>query len=251
MSASVVDGAGARQRSDLGRILVVDGPPEWQQLLSETLRSEGFETLVCDSGGQAKVLVGVFHPEVVVMAADQADIPAAELCSWIRSRSAVPIVVISQRRDFDAASVLDLGADLVLREPVGRSELPARLRAVLRRTSLSPAHEETVITFGSLVLDRGERAVHLHGIELPLEGREFSLMEALVLGRGRVVSRGRLQALLRVGSAELDGYVRRLRQRVEDVEGWRRIISERGIGLRLLERRPSVERTDRGEPASA
>lgn len=236
MSAGVdarVDGT----RHDLGRIFVIGGPWDWRRTVSEILGAEGFETDACDSGTGAKALFGTFHPELVIMAAELDDEPAVDLCSWIRARSSVPVVVVAQSRHFDGVHILDLGADLVLNEPIGQSELLARLRAILRRRP--PALRPDVVIHGDARLNRAEQTLHLQDGSIRLEGRVLALVEALMRNGAKVTSRGSLQALLCVSGAELDGYVRRLRQRLEQVEDWRRIVSERGVGFRLLERRPA------------
>lgn len=225
-------------RYDFGRIFVVDGPWDWRQTVSHTLRSEGFETVACHSGAQAKALFGAFHPELVMLAAEIADVPAAELCSWIRTLSAVPVVVVAQSRHFDAVRILELGADLVLREPIGRNELLAGLRAILRRSPPAMRFGD-VVTHGDLRLNRADHTLHLEDGTVLLEGRELELVEALMRNGAKVTGRSALQAQLCVSGAGLDGCVRRLRQRLELVENWRRIVSERGVGFRLLERRPA------------
>ena len=239
MVTSVSVGTSARPQHGIARILVVEGPWRRGQLVSYSLRSEGFETAACDSGVQAKADFAPFQPELVIMAGELADIPAVALCAWIRARSAVPIVVVAQTNNFDAVRILDQGADLVLREPIGPSELLARVRAVLRRTLPRFRVGDTVVRFGDMKLDRGDRVLVLQGVSLLLDGPEFSLIETLMLSGGRVAPRSLLRGNLRVGNSELDGYVRRLRHRIEDVEGWRRIVSERAVGLRLLEQRPT------------
>lgn len=224
-------------RHDLGRIVVVGGPPEWRRAVNEILGSAGFETDTCDSGTGAKALFGTFHPELVIMAAELTDEPAVDLCRWVRARSSVPVVVVAQSRHFDAVHILDLGADLVLKEPIGQNELLARLRATLRRRP--PALRPDIVIHGDARLHRAEQTLYLQDGSIRLEGRELALVEALMRNGAKVTSRGSLQALLCVNGAELDRYVRRLRQRLEQIEDWRRIVSERGVGFRLLERRPA------------
>lgn len=233
-----VDALVGSSRHHLGRIFVIEGPGEWHRTVGDDLRFEGFEIVACDSGAQAKALLDHLDPELVMMAAELADVPAEDLCGWIRSRSAVPVVVVAQDRHFDAVRILDLGADLVLREPVRRSELVARLRAILRRSPAAQRFDGDVVTHGDARLSRADQTLHLCNGAVRLEGRELALVEALMRNGARVTARSSLQALLCVSGAELDGYVRRLRQRLELVEDWRRVVSERGVGFRLLERRP-------------
>ena len=253
MSAGV-DADDDGTRHSLGRILVIEGSREWGQTVSDVLRFEGFETVACNAGAEAKAQIGHVHPELVLMAAEVTDVPASDLCSWIRARSAVPIVVVAQSRPVDAVLILDLGADVVLTEPIGRNELLARVRAILRRRP-APHRDSDVVIHGDASLSRADHTLHLLNGSLRLEGRELALVEALMRNGAKVTARSALQALLCISGPELDCYVRRLRQRLELVEDWRRIVSERGVGYRLLERRPKGAPPRRGgepqDPAAA
>ena len=231
----------------LGRVMIVDGHADWTPSVQAWLSSAGFEALACGPGDHARATFDERRPDLVVLSAslDDGSSPIA-LCAWVRSRSDVPIVVATSSRPLvlDRAHVLDSGADMVVDLPVGQHELVARLRALLRRTPPRLEDKAAVLRYGSLELDR-ERRVLLAGcvdeqVELRLDGREYEVMEALTLGGSKVTNRRVLRVALGVSDSELDGTVRRLRERLEAVEGWRRVVTQRGVGFRLLDAKPAA-----------
>jgi DNA-binding response OmpR family regulator len=225
----------------LGRVLVAGDQQTWGSAVHQWLEDAGYEGEV---GEVERVLVDFERllPDLVVIAADPALPHTLVVCRWIRSRSTVPLVVISQTPRFDPVDVLASGADVVLRPTVGERELVARVRVLLRRRPARVAPAQDALAFGGLVLDPERRLVRLSGGTMPLEGRELELLQALLRDAPKLISRHALRAELREQDAVLDRRVRRLRGRLEAVEGWRRIVTVRGVGFRLLER-PAGEAT--------
>jgi len=109
------------------------------------------------------------------------------VCRELRSRCDVPILVITARgEEPDRVLALDLGADDYLVKPFGFGELTARMRAVLRRVL---PETSGVYRYGGLALDERSRRVLLVGVEIAVTGREFDILQTLVMDPGRVVSR--------------------------------------------------------------
>jgi OmpR family response regulator RpaB len=109
-----------------------------------------------------------------------------EACRTIRRESAVPIIMLTARGEVtDRVVGLELGADDYLAKPFEPRELVARIDAILRR---GRASSETW-TFGELRVDPSRRAASMNGEEIQLTTAEFDLLELLIRGRGRVLSR--------------------------------------------------------------
>lgn len=221
----------------LGRVLVAGDEMASGSAVRECLSSAGFETEACDS---REVLIAFERviPDLVVITARLDTSHTVAVCQWIRSRCSVPLVVISGSPRLDPVDVLTRGADLVLRSSVGERELVARVRGLLRRRPPRLTVRQPAWSFGDIALDREQRQLQLPGSMLQLEGREFHLMEMLMRGGPKLSARRALRETLREDDAGLDGLVRRLRERLEAVEGWRRIVTVRGVGFRVLEERP-------------
>jgi len=142
-----------------------------------------------------------------------------DLCREIRTRSEVPIVMLTARdEEIDRVLGLEVGADDYVAKPFSPRELTARLKAVLRRTD-GPARRDGV-TLGDLELRRDEREVHVGGERVELTSKEFELLAWLVENAGIVFSRDQL--LDRVwgmtfegGTRTVDVHVAQLRRKLD------------------------------------
>jgi two-component system OmpR family response regulator len=145
-----------------------------------------------------------------------------EVCRELRSRSDVPIIVLTARgEEADRVMGLELGADDYLAKPFSPRELLARMRAVVRRARGKSGPAVEVVRVGQLVVDPGARRATLSGREVHLTGYEFALLHALAARAGRVLTREQLIELAG-GSAEeafdrsIDVHVSRLRHKLGD-----------------------------------
>ena len=99
-----------------------------------------------------------------------------EVCRWIRSRSEVPVIMLTARADeADRIVGLELGADDYVTKPFSPRELAARVKTVLRRTR-EPQRRDTRLVHGGLVIDAATREVTKDGLPLRLTAKEFDLL---------------------------------------------------------------------------
>lgn len=237
---------GASTASGLGRVLLASGDAGGASVVERCLASAGFETDVCESR-QVLVVFQRTLPDLVVISAGVAPSHTLAVSSWIRSRGSTPLIVIASSATLDPVDVLARGADLVLPTSVGESELVARVRGLLRHSPPRRAVLQPVLSVGDVTLDREAGQLRLSGHLLQLEGRELHLMEMLILGGSKLTTRPSLRIALDESDGGLDRLVRRLRERLESVEGWRRIVAVRGVGFRLLDGPPAgTDATGRG-----
>jgi DNA-binding response OmpR family regulator len=215
-------------------ILVVDRSADWLEHVARFLSDEGLEIVTCGTGQELRAIFDRTDPSLVIIGSKISDATPIALSRWIRARGGTAIMVFDERNDIGSASLLESGADVVVEVGVGRNEIVARVRALLRRVPPRSRFDE-VLGYGGLKLNRVDQVLDLEEGSLQLEGRLFSLMEALMIRGSSVLPRHDIQDVLAVGDAELDGHVRRLRNQLEEIEGWRRIVTVRGVGLRLLE----------------
>jgi len=167
-----------------------------------------------------------------------------DVCQEIRSRSTVPIIMLTALDDeVDKVVGLELGADDYITKPFGLSELRSRVRAVLRRASMgAPAAGEpdvAVLDEAGVRLDRGRRAVAVDGADVDLTYVEFEILTTLMESPGRVYSRAQLLDAV-WGSSDfreprtVDVHVRHLREKIEaDPASPVRIHTVRGVGYRF------------------
>jgi DNA-binding response OmpR family regulator len=213
------------------QILVVEDEDAIAGPLAEGLAREGFAVSRVATGREA---LDAPLPDLVLLDLRLPDIDGIEVCRELRSRSSVPIIVVSARgEEVDRVVGLELGADDYVVKPFGFRELLARIRAVMRRSGA--ANDEDVLRAGALEVDLRSRRATLGGRELALTTKEFDLLAVLASDPGAVVERERL--LREVWNTEwfgptktVDVHVASLRRKLGDPR-W--IETVRGVGLRL------------------
>ncbi|WP_112726501.1 response regulator transcription factor, partial [Micromonospora noduli] len=166
---------------------------------------------------------------------------ATGVCRQWRQRSAVPIIMVTDRDSEIAKGVgLEIGADDYVTKPYSPRELVARIRAVLRRQSPEVAEAGApTLAAGPVRMDIERHVVTVDGgaVQLPL--KEFELLELLLRNAGRVLTRGQL--IDRVWGADyvgdtktLDVHVKRLRSKIEpEPSAPRFIVTVRGLGYKF------------------
>jgi DNA-binding response OmpR family regulator len=144
-----------------------------------------------------------------------------ELCRWIRSRSRLPVIMLTARgEESDRIVGLELGADDYVTKPFSPRELAARVRTVLRRAEPNVAADER-LSYDALAIDSSTREVIRGNEPLRLTAREFDLLWFLASHPRRVFSREQLMRRVWGYSAALDTgtvtvHMRRLREKIED-----------------------------------
>jgi DNA-binding response OmpR family regulator len=201
-------------------ILVVDDEPIVREVVVRYLEREGFRTLEAGDGQSARKLLENGAPSLVVLDVMLPGMDGLELCRWIRSRSDVPVIMLTARgEEADRIVGLELGADDYVTKPFSPRELAVRVRSVLRRTQPSTPRDEQ-LSFDGLELNAGTREVHRDGTVLRLTAKEFDLLWFLASNPRRVFSRDQLMSRVWGYEAALDTgtvtvHMRRLREKIE------------------------------------
>jgi two-component system, OmpR family, KDP operon response regulator KdpE len=175
------------------RILVCDDDPQILRALRLTLRGAGYEVLTSTTAEEALDRAAIGGPHAAIIDLMLPDRPGIEVCMELRSWSELPIIVLSAVTDEETKiAALQNGADDYVTKPFAPGELVARVQAVLRRAGR--AATEPRIEAGGLVVDLAARSVTLDGEEVHLTPIEFSLLRALVLNRGLLMTHRKLLA---------------------------------------------------------
>jgi DNA-binding response OmpR family regulator len=152
-----------------------------------------------------------------------------DVCRTLRTRGydGAVLIVTARALELDRVVGLDSGADDYLAKPFGLAELLARLRAILRRTSLRG--DAAVVTPPANVLrvDTEAHRVYVGATEVPLTGKEYDVLCVLAAHRDKVVSRAQLMA--DVWAENWYGSTKTL----EEVGMSERVVTVRGVGFRL------------------
>ena len=221
------------------KILVVDDEPQICRFLRAGLPPHGYTLVEAENGAEALRMVAKEKPDLVILDLGLPDQDGFAIIEKIRAVSLTPILVLSARSDVEGkVRALELGADDYVTKPFDMSELLARLKAALRH-GLQSTGEAPVFQTGHLRVDLLNRRVHLRDQEVHLSPKEYSLLRFLVGHAGRVVTH---QQLLQEvwGPAHLHDVqylrvlMRQLRQKLEPESSPNVLITEPGVGYRLL-----------------
>jgi len=213
------------------KILVVEDEDAIAEPLAEGLRREGFEIERVASGREA---LDAPLADLVLLDLRLPDLDGLSVCRELRSRSNVPIIMITAKgEEVDKVVGLEVGADDYVVKPFGFRELLARIRAVTRRTSLDG--DRNAASAGPLTIDGPARRATLDGRELELTPKEFDLLFLLAREAGTVVSKQQIfedvwGSTWYGGTKTIDVHVASLRRKLGD-PAW--IETVRGVGLRL------------------
>ncbi|HEV8087611.1 MAG TPA: response regulator, partial [Actinomycetota bacterium] len=133
--------------SAVARVLVVDDEPAIADLVSTTLRYEGFETTTAGDGRAALEAVEAFRPDLLVLDVMLPDLDGFEVQRKLIDRGLrVPVLFLTARdATEDKVRGLRVGADDYVTKPFSLEELVARIRAILRRTQGSTEQERLVL----------------------------------------------------------------------------------------------------------
>jgi len=223
---------------EVTKVLVVDDEEAIRRFLRVTLKAQAYTVFEAASGQEAISGAATNKPDIIILDLGLPDIDGVEVTRLLRQWTQIPIIILSVRgSERDKIAALDAGADDYLTKPFGVGELLARLRASLRRTTLTT--NEPVFTSGTLEVDLAQRRVAVAGNAVQLTPTEYDLLRVLVTHAGKVLTHRYL--LREVWGAEygdefhmLHVNISNLRHKIE-LEPARPqfIITEPGVGYRL------------------
>ena len=226
--------------NSLSKILVVDDERPIRRFLNASLGNR-YTSLEAENGAEAIQSAALNHPDVIILDLGLPDMDGTEVTRRLREWTDVPVIVISVRDgEQDKVAALDAGADDYLTKPFGASELLARIRAALRRSS-KPETESAVYQNEDLLVDFVKREVRVSDRLVTLTPTEYSVLRALVNYAGRALTHQQLIKEVWGGNYEADAHLLRvnisnLRRKIEsDPLRPHHIITEPGIGYRLKE----------------
>lgn len=228
--------------SDSNRIIVIDDEPSVQEVVKAYLERDGYHVLVAGNGADGLALAERTKPALIVLDLMLPDMSGEEICSEIRGRSDVPILMLTAKAsEEERVAGLVSGADDYLVKPFSPRELVARVHAVLRRTHSveSPLVEALSFDGGRLQIDTIQHVVRRDGEPVDLTPNEYKLLIALARYPGRVYSR--FELINRVQGYDYEGYertidvhVKNLRKKIEPDTGHPRYVQTvTGVGYRL------------------
>lgn len=229
------------------KILVVDDEKLLVKGIKFNLENEGYTVDACYDGEQAVALAEKGDYDLIILDLMMPKKDGLQACQEIRAFSTVPIILLTARGEkSDLLMGFESGADDYITKPFDVLELKARVRALIRRSSivLTAAVHETKpdeLTHGHIAVSEEKRRVLKDGAEVELTVKEFDLIAFLMKNPGKVFSRESLLDLVwgydYLGdSRTVDVHIRRLREKLEaDPANPQMIITKWGIGYYFAE----------------
>jgi two-component system alkaline phosphatase synthesis response regulator PhoP len=222
------------------KVLVVDDEKDITALVAYHLEREGFRVLQAHDGLQALDLVKRERPNVLILDLMLPQISGLDVCRRLRKEpdtARLPILMLTAKaEETDKVLGLELGGDDYLTKPFGPRELVARVKALIRRSEETPGEE--VVKAGALEVDLARYIVSIRRRPIELTAKEFDLLKALILAKGRALTRDYLldrvwgyDQASEIESRTVDVHVRRLREKLGSEA--KRIVTVKSVGYRF------------------
>lgn len=224
------------------KILVVDDELNIRQILETRLKIRGYEVIVACNGEEALTLFHKEQPDLVILDIMLPKIDGYTVCSELRKKSSVPIIMLTARGDIsDRVMGLEFGADDYVIKPFSPKELEARIRSILRRIEKINDQNSSKTYFlqiGNLTINMQSRQVFKNNKRVRLTEMEFTLLELLVRKAGERLSRAYILDSVWGYTPEryldtrvVDVHISRLRSKLEEDPGKPDLIlTARGTG---------------------
>ncbi len=220
------------------RVLVVEDAPEVRGVLVRSLADNGYGVSTASDGEAGLAAALDQRPDLLILDIGLPLKDGYTVARELRARAYVgPILMLTARDTVsDKVEGLDAGADDYLAKPFSYDELLARVRALLRRSSLRT--DQAMLKVADLVIDPFSRDVRRGNREITLTQKEYALLEYLARHAGRPVTREQISQQVWKQDFDpttniVDVYINYLRKKV-DVDGEASLVQTvRGVGYML------------------
>ena len=227
--------------ADQHRILVVDDEEYLTDLLSTSLRFQGFEVAIAGNGFDALSKADSFDPDLIVLDVLMPDIDGIEVCRRLRAAgNPVPVIFLTARdTKADLLSGFAIGGDDYITKPFSLEEVVVRIRAVLKRASAN-VEDTPILQYADVAMDEASYLVTRGDREINLSPTEWRLLRYLLMNAERVLSKQQILSYVwhydfggEEGSVET--YISYLRKKLDD-NNEPLIHTIRGVGYTLRSR---------------
>jgi two-component system cell cycle response regulator CtrA len=205
------------------RILLIEDDSATAKSIELMLKSQGYVVDTTDMGEDGEEIAKIYDYDIVILDLMLPDMDGYEVLKNLRaSKIETPILILSGLSDIkDKIKGLGLGADDYLIKPFDKSELVARIQAIVRR---SQGHAASEIITGKVRVNLDSRTVEVDGRPLHLTGKEYGILELLSLRKGSTLTKEQFLNHLYGGMDEpevkiIDVFICKLRKKIQDAAG--------------------------------
>lgn len=221
------------------RILIVEDEKDMNMLIQKVLKKAGYTVDGCYNGEDAELFLAGAEYDGVVLDVMMPKKDGYTLVKEIRKREMdIPVLFLTARDSIDdRVKGLDLGADDYLIKPFSFDELLARIRAMTRKRN---GQRTNLLSAGDLTLDTKTHQVKRGDEEIQLLPKEYSILEYLLHNKGKILSREQIEDRIwnydySGSSNNVDGYMSRLRKKVDAKWEEKLIRTMKGVGWTIQE----------------
>jgi two-component system, OmpR family, copper resistance phosphate regulon response regulator CusR len=218
------------------KILLVEDEPKVVEFIKKGLEEQGYEIEVAFDGQTGERLASKEYYDLIIIDIILPLINGYELCKRIRQKGLqVPILMLTALGTIDdKISGFDAGTDDYLVKPFEFAELLARIRALTKRAS-GIIHTSSKINIADLELDLDKKSAKRGDKSIELTAKEFSLLEFLMINKGKVISRPEIAEKVwdinfDRGTNVVDVYINILRKKIDKDFGHKLIQTKIGLG---------------------
>ena len=224
------------------KILVVDDDTNICELLRLYLTTEGYQVTTANDGEEGLEKFNQLKPDMVLLDVMMPRMDGLEVCRRIRKLGNTPVMMLTAKGEtFDKVLGLELGADDYMVKPFDTKEVVARIKAVLRRCTVTTSQTEStegVIEFDNLRLDMNSYELRVKGKVVEAPPKELELLNCLASHPNRVYTRDQL--LDEVWGFEyygdsrtIDVHVKRLREKLAGASDKWELKTVWGVGYKF------------------
>ena len=224
-----------------GNILLVEDEHGIAEPVIYNLKQDGYTVTHVDEGPIALEIFNEQPFDLIILDIMLPEISGLDICRSIRKKSNVPIIMVTAKdSEIDRVTGLEIGADDYVTKPFSVRELLSRVRAVLRRSTITENLSDDVVTSGNIEISLNKYEAKVDGNIIDLTPREFELLYALCENKGNLMSREQIfdeiWGYSFVGNTKtLDVHIQRIREKIEeDPKKPKRLITVRGVGYKLV-----------------
>lgn len=221
-------------------IYIADDEQNIRELIYSFLTNEGFAVMSFASGDELLAAFLDKPSDMVILDIMMPGTDGFSLCTQIRQKSNVPIIIVSARdNEIDRITGITLGSDDYLTKPFSPMELVARVKALFRRLHLDKAESSSpVIIFGNIEINISTRSTKVDGQPFDLTPTELALMIYLIQNNTKAISRMELLKNVwkfdfDVDTRATDDVIKRLRKKLLAAAANVKIESVWGFGFRI------------------
>ncbi len=221
-------------------ILVVDDDPAIRRIICRVLSSEGFSTESASGGLEAVHMAESQSYSLIILDLIMEDMDGFQVISYLRAHGILtPVFVLSGRQaETDKVLALGIGADDYITKPFSTMVLCAKVKACLRRISLSAPSARSELSAGPFRYVCDEMKLYKNEEEIPLSSKEALLMKYFLNNVNRILTKEQIYSSVWNDSIIDDNtimvHIRRLRMKIEDDPNHPTYLKTiRGIGYQM------------------